>query len=91
MVKTQKIISNYSIDIATIQKQLKIRLVLITKSHWRESRCEGKLSRTVLKPIQNGDVSGLGQPTQEQEAYLALAFGNCRWLYNFMLNHRTET
>jgi putative transposase len=30
-------------------------------------------------------------PTVEQEAYLAQAFGNCRWLYNFMLNQTTET
>ncbi|BAU12898.1 transposase, IS605 OrfB family [Leptolyngbya sp. NIES-3755] len=30
-------------------------------------------------------------PSPEQEQYLAQAFGNCRWLYNFMLNKTTET
>ena len=30
-------------------------------------------------------------PSPEQEQYLAQTFGNCRWLYNFMLNKTTTT
>jgi putative transposase len=30
-------------------------------------------------------------PTLEQEQYLAQAFGNCRWLYNYMLHLTTNT
>ena len=30
-------------------------------------------------------------PTPEQEQYLAQCFGNCRWLYNRMLNLTTTT
>lgn len=47
----------------------------MTKSHWREKRCEVKVSRTVLKPSQNGDISGLGQPRPEQELLLRRTLG----------------
>jgi len=30
-------------------------------------------------------------PTPQQEQYLAQCFGNCRWLYNYMLNLTTNT
>lgn len=63
----------------------------MTKSHWREERCEVKVSRTVLKPSQNGDISGLGQPTSEQSVLLAKSFGCARWFYNYALNLTSET
>ena len=58
----------------------------MTKSHWREERCEVKISRTVLKPSQNGDISGLGQPTNEQKEALGKAFGCVRWYWNYSLD-----
>ena len=63
----------------------------MTKSHWREERCEVKVSRTVLKPSQDGDISGLGQPNTEQEIALAKSFRFCRWFWNYSLNLCQET
>lgn len=50
-----------------------------------------KVSRPVLKPSQNGDISGLGQPTSEQEILLAKSFGCARWFWNYALNLCQET
>jgi len=50
-----------------------------------------KVSRTVLKPSQNGDISGLGQPNTVQEIALAKSFGCCRWFWNYSLNLCQET
>ncbi|MDJ0618683.1 MAG: transposase [Calothrix sp. MO_192.B10] len=41
-----------------------------------------KVSRTVLKPSQNGDISGLGQPTTDQQALMLEWLETCRRLYN---------
>jgi putative transposase len=68
-----------------------MQLVLKTKSHWREEPDEVKVSRPVLKPSQNGDISGLGQPTSEQEILLAKSFGCARWFWNYALNLCQET
>ncbi|EAW35852.1 putative transposase [Lyngbya sp. PCC 8106] len=49
-----------------------------------------KVSRPVLKPSQNGDISGLGQPTPEQENLLRRTLGCVRLVYNKALATRTE-
>ena len=62
----------------------------MTKSHWREKRCEVKISRTVLKPSQNGDISGLGQPTSQQKRLMSQLFGCCRVVFNDALAYCQE-
>ncbi len=62
----------------------------MTKSHWREKRNEVKVSRCVLKPSQDGDISGLGQPTPEQENLLRRTLGCVRLIYNRALAARTQ-
>jgi len=49
-----------------------------------------KVSRPVLKPSQNGDISGLGQPTTAQQTKLAKLFGCCRVVWNDALAHCIE-
>lgn len=49
-----------------------------------------KSSRCVLKPSQNGDISGLGQPTPEQETLLCRTISCVRLVYNRALAARTE-
>ena len=63
----------------------------MTKSHWREERNEVKVSRCVLKPSQNGDISGLGQPTNDQKDLLIKSMGCARWFYNYALNLTNQT
>jgi putative transposase len=62
----------------------------MTKSHWREKRNEAKVSRCVLKPSQDGDIPGLGQPTDQQKSLLAQLFGCCRVVWNDALSYCQE-